>query len=206
MAIDLPEPQKKGVVPVEVALRQLPTEPAIHPVELNIAQVGQLLWACQGVSLKDSGWIYPFRTAPSAGGLYPLETFAALAGVAGVEPGAYRYNPYQHRLEPRAPGDVRPILAEQLREGEAAVLAAPLTVVLAGVFERTTVKYGDRGIRYVYMEVGHAAQNLLLQASALGLAGQVIKEFDGTGVRSALGMGSEIPLLAIAIGASGPSS
>lgn len=138
------------------------------------ADVGQLLWAAQGIT-HPSGK----RTAPSAGATYPLEVYAATAD------GVARYRPDQHSLEVHAGGDRRADLAAAAL-GQEAVADAPLVVVFSGVVERTAARYGDRATRYVLLEAGHAAQNVLLQAVSLGLAAVPIGAFDDDEVAEVL--------------------
>ena len=152
-------------------------------------EVGQLLWAAQGVTSARG-----YRTAPSAGGLYPLEVYVA------TREGVFRYVPREHRLAPVATGDRRAALYRASLSQDA-VRRAPIVFVIAAEVARTQRKYRDRARRYVHIEAGHAAQNLLLQATTLGLAGVPIGAFSDGEVRHALGCAaSHEPLLVIPIG------
>ena len=173
--IALPSPRTRGDVSLEEALvrrrsvRELSGEP-LHPGE-----IGQLLWAAQGVTDARGG-----RTSPSAGALYPLELYAVTAE------GVFHYLPASHALELVAVGDVRARLRaaalDQTSVGEAA-----LVVVVAAVPARTATKYGvERARRYVDLEAGHAAQNLLLETVALGLAAVPVGAFDDAAVARVL--------------------
>jgi SagB-type dehydrogenase family enzyme len=147
------------------------------------------------------------RTAPSAGALYPLRVSLVVEHVVDLEPGSYRYVANDHRLVEVARG---PILKDVYRAAlsQTAVRDAAALVLLGAVFERTTWKYGARGRQYVLMEAGHAAQNLALQAAALGLATVVIGAFDDDAVHRAVGLHpSEDPLCLLPIGraAAGPA-
>ncbi|MCX7848470.1 MAG: SagB/ThcOx family dehydrogenase, partial [bacterium] len=144
--------------------------------EIEEWKLGMLLWAAQGVS---SPWGY--RTAPSAGALYPLETYVATRG------GVYQYLPKEHALVQRGTNDVRGLLAREAY-GQTFVGEAPVVVVFTAVYERETRKYGERGIMYTHMEVGHAAQNLMLQAVEFGLGTVAVGAFDERGVSAALGL------------------
>lgn len=161
--VALPEPRLVGEVSVEraLALRRSVREFAREP--LSLSAVSQLLWAAQGIT-DPSG----LRTAPSAGALYPLEVYLVVGAVSGARPGVYRYDPRRHRLVLVAEGDARKGVAEAAL-GQSWVAEAPAIVVLAAVYQRTARKYGERAARYVHMEAGHAAQNVYLQAGALGL-------------------------------------
>ena len=168
----LPLPREKSEVSVEEALRirrsirQYPTEP------LNIDEISQLCWAAQGVSNPRGN----YRTAPSAGALYPLETYLSVGNVTDMAPGIYKYLPQSHELVLIQDGDHRGELV-QAALGQTSVQYAPAALILAGNYDITTAKYRERGIRYVFMEAGHAAQNVTLQAVALNLATVVIGAF-----------------------------
>lgn len=153
-------------------------------------QVSQLLWAAQGVTRSWGG-----RTAPSAGALYPLDVYAVTRGTL------WHYLPDGHRAEQwNAP----PTLSAELREaalGQAAVSAAPLLVVVTGTIRRSSGKYGGRASRYVAMEAGHCAENVLLQAVALGLGAVPIGAFSDEAVRRRLGLPDEVtPYYLIPVG------
>lgn len=158
-------------------------------------EVAQLLWAAQGVTGPDG-----FRTAPSAGALYPLEVDVVVGDVDGLPSAIYRYKPDRHELVVSREGDRR----RELRAaalGQDCVGAAAAVIALAAVYERTSGKYGERGIHYVHMEVGHAAQNVCLQATALGLGAVVVGAFEDGPVKRALGLArDEEPLALIPVG------
>jgi SagB-type dehydrogenase family enzyme len=142
---------------------------------LDDAKMGQLLWAAQGITNARG-----FRTAPSAGALYPLELYVATAD------GVFRFEPQEHRLLAIDTVDRRQALYEAALSQEA-VLRAPAVFVIAAVYERTERKYGpERSPRYVHLEAGHAAQNLLLQAVALDLGAVPIGAFDDARVQQVL--------------------
>ena len=136
-------------------------------------------------------------TAPSAGALYPLETYVAL------EQGVYHYDPRRHELKRVIEGDMRGKL-QNAAWGQRAVGSAPAVFVFAAVHERTSVKYGKRATRYVDMEAGHACQNLLLQAVALGLGGVPVGAFRDDAVANVLKLDSNAaPLYLVPVGYSG---
>jgi SagB-type dehydrogenase family enzyme len=185
----LPPPRREGTVSLETALRSRRSVREFEGTALTEAQLGQLLWAAQGASADG------LRTAPSAGALYPLELYVATAsGLAHYEPGT-------HRLALRLERDPRPELRRAALD-QSPVGAAPAVFVIAAVFERTERKYGRaRGARYVHMEAGHAAQNLLLEAVALGLGGVPVGAFDDEQVARALALpAGERPLYLIPVG------
>jgi len=186
----LPAPRREGVLSLEAALQRRRSIRSFTSETLATAQIGQLLWAAQGVTDPQG-----FRTAPSAGALYPLECYVVTAT------GAFHYEPARHRLQPRADNDLRGALAAAAL-GQEAVAAAPAVVVIAAVYERTARKYGnDRARRYATLEAGHAAQNVLLEAVALGLGGVPVGAFDDGEVARLLDLGSgETPLYLIPVG------
>jgi SagB-type dehydrogenase family enzyme len=191
-------PRTSGSVSVEEALarRRSIREYANEP--LTIDQVMQLLWAAQGITNAD----YGFRTAPSAGGTYPLEICLVTgpSGVVGLEAGIYRYEPRNHTLIKTIGGDFSAQLMAAALDQEW-VGAAPVNFVITAVFERTTGKYGERGVRYVWQETGHAAQNMYLQAVALGLGNVVVGGFHDTEVQRILELSDlEKPAYVIPVG------
>jgi SagB-type dehydrogenase family enzyme len=162
---------------------------------LALADMAQLLWAAQGVTGPERE-----RTAPSAGALYPLEVFL-VAGKGGEPPaGIYRYRAHGHDVALLSQGDQRARLAGAALAQDW-LAAAPVTIVVAAVFERTASRYRRRAERYVLMEVGHAAQNIHLQAVALGLGTVVVGAFDDAEVKRVLGLaGHEQPLCLMPVG------
>ncbi|HEX75977.1 MAG TPA: SagB/ThcOx family dehydrogenase [Dehalococcoidia bacterium] len=169
--IRLPEPRYDSDVPIEQSLLQRRSIRSYTGGSLTLREVSQLLWAAQGITDPRG-----FRTAPSAGALYPLEMYVVAGDVQGLTSGVYRYEPDEHRLVGIVDGDRRVELAD-VALGQRCVKEGAIAFVLTAVYERTTSKYGDRGIRYVHMEVGHAAQNLCLQATAMGLGTVTIGAF-----------------------------
>ncbi len=158
-------------------------------------EVMKLLWAGQGIT-SDRG----FRTAPSAGALYPLEIYLVAGNVDELAPGIYKYSPVKNDLTLVKEGDVRAGLAAASL-GQRSVADGAIDIVIAAVYERTTVKYGVRGERFVHIEVGHAAQNICLKATALGLGLVTIGAFDDAEVAKIVGMAQdESPLYVIPVG------
>ncbi|MBP2145269.1 SagB-type dehydrogenase family enzyme [Methanofollis sp. W23] len=194
--IQLPAPKERGGRAIEevLATRRSVRDYAETPPGLD--DLSQLLWAAQGVTDE----LREFRTAPSAGALYPLEVYVAVGEVTDLPAGVYRYLPAEHRIESVVEGDVRRDLSGAALN-QSAVEDAAAVIAIAGVYERTTGKYGERGVRYVYMEAGHAAQNIYLQATSLGLGTVSIGAFDDDEVKRVLGMNEdERPLYLMPIG------
>ncbi len=193
--LKLPEPKFDGKVSVEKALfeRRSIRDYADEPVTL--AEVSQLLWAAQGLT-DPAG----YRSAPSAGALYPLEVYVVAGKVAALPAGIYRYKPRGHELIQVGDGDKRSELYAAALS-QAALKQAPVSIVVTAIFERTTQKYRDRGIRYVHMEAGHAAQNVCLQAVSLDLGTVVIGAFNDDAVKKVMHlMATEEPLYIIPVG------
>ncbi|MBW2267254.1 MAG: SagB/ThcOx family dehydrogenase [Deltaproteobacteria bacterium] len=170
-AVELPEPRRNSGVSVESALARRRSTRDFSAEPVPLASLSQLLWAAQGITAPDG-----LRTAPSAGALYPLEIYLVIGVAKGLRSGVYHYDPRRHRLLPHVNGDVRSALAKAALEQEW-VAEAPALLILAAVHRRTARKYGRRAPRYVYMEVGHAAQNIYLQAVALDLGTVMVGAF-----------------------------
>jgi SagB-type dehydrogenase family enzyme len=160
--LSLPPPLKKGSVSVEEAIDGRSSVRAFKDKALTLSQVSQLLWAAQGARGV-------FRTCPSAGATYPLHLLLCAKNVEGLSAGVYEYISAEHALSLIYAEDVSKALARSCL-GQAFIEEASVNLVLAAVFERTTSRYGRRGIMYVHIEVGHAAENVYLQAYSLGLA------------------------------------
>lgn len=186
----LPEPNATGTLSLEEALLARRSIRDYSDQEVDLESISQLLWAAQGIT--DT---HGHRTAPSAGALYPLELYVISAE------GVFHYLPENHALEVIKMGDFRADLhAAALQQDP--VREAPLVFVVTAVYARTSAKYGpERSPRYVQLETGHAAQNLLLQAAALGLGAVPIGAFDDSGVQVVLSLPQDHqPLYLIPVG------
>jgi SagB-type dehydrogenase family enzyme len=193
--VKLPAPSVKGSMTVEEALKQRRSVREFSAVALDLSEVAQLLWAAQGVTGADG-----HRTAPSAGALYPLELYLVAGNVAGLPAGLYRYRPATHELVRAIRGDLRTELAAAAR-GQESVRTAPAVLAIAGVDQRSAVKYVERSRRYVRIEVGHAAQNVYLQAQARGLATVMVGAFDDKRVQQLLALpADQTPLALMPVG------
>ena len=188
--IQLPRPARSGVVSLEEALSQRRSARRFAPGPLSERQLSQLLWAAQGTTSSEG-----YRTAPSAGALYPLEIYVVLPT------GFYHYRPDRHRLDRVSAEDLRPALCRAALEQEA-IREAETVFVMTAVYERTVLKYGtERSPRYVHLEAGHAAQNLLLEAVALGLGAVPIGAFHDAEVQRVLSLPrNQQPLYLIPVG------
>lgn len=193
--IQLPSPRLDGEVSVERAMQGRRSVRGFREGPLPLDALSQLLWAAQGVTLPQEEappgftweWMGGRRTAPSAGALYPLELYAVVGSVEGLEPGLYRYVPTAHSLERVRSGDLREALWNvSLRQ--TAIQTAPATLVFAAVVARAAAKYGDRAERYTHIEVGAAGENVYLQCESLGLGTVFMGAFSDDGVKETLAL------------------
>jgi SagB-type dehydrogenase family enzyme len=193
--ISLPAPALASAVSLEEALSSRRSLRTYTDDALTLTDLAQLLWAAQGIT--DPGG---YRTAPSAGALYPLELYVAAGHVEGPQPGVYHYDPQRHALTYIADGDRRSALRDAAL-GQQWIAEGAAVIAIVADYSRTTVKYGDRGIPYVHMEVGAAAQNIYLQAEARGLGTVFVGAFDDDDVWSILELGlDEEPLALMPVG------
>lgn len=175
VSTDLPAPILAGRMSFEEAvfarrcIREFKTQP------LASQHIAQLCWAAQGITDPVDG----LRATPSAGALYPIELYV----VSGD--GVDHYRPAGHRLERHLPGDVRRALQRAALDQDM-IGEAPMCMVIAAVVKRLARKYGERADRYCFMEAGHIAQNVLLQAAALRLAGVPIGAYEDDDVAAVL--------------------
>jgi len=193
--VALPAPKLDSPVSVEQALRERRSVRRFLEQPLTLAEVGQLLWAAQGITGRGG-----LRTTPSAGALYPLEAYLVAGNVTGLPTGVYKYDPHRHRLLRVASGDRRAALRGAAL-GQDCVARAPAVLVLAALPERTTRKYGQRGHRYVHMEAGHAAQNVYLQAFSLNLGTVAVGAFVDRAVKEIVALEDDAePLYLLPVG------
>jgi SagB-type dehydrogenase family enzyme len=187
--IALPSPQLDGETSLEAAIASRRSVREFTDEPLSLDEISQLLWAAQGITDPRG-----LRAAPSAGALYPLELYVA------APEGAYRYLLREHALQVVWEEDRRSHLWDAgLRQG--ALQQAAAIFVVTAVYQRTEAKYGDRAERYVKLEAGHAAQNILLQAVALELGAVPIGAFYDDQVQAALELPADHrPLYLIPVG------
>ena len=191
--ITLPEPGTGSGMSLEEAMRGRRAPRSFAAAPVTLADVGQLLWAAQGVTGNHGR-----RAAPSAGGLFPLEVIVVAANVTGLPPAVYRYLPPTHELVRIGRGDPRPQIAEACHFP--ALTRVPAIFVITGVESRTEKEYGDRAPRYVALEAGAASQNLALEAAALGLGCGMIVESETAKLVPAIGTGpGEEPLTVLGV-------
>ena len=178
--IKLPKPVYESDTTVEQALLNRKSVRAYRDDPLTVVEIAQLLWAAQGIT-RPGG----YRTAPSAGALYPLEVYLLAGDVKDIPDGLYKYKPETHELEQVLEGDKR-LQLSQASLSQEAIQDAPAVIVICGIYERTTGKYRERGIRYVHMEVGSVAQNIYLQAESLNIGTVFIGAFYDEEVKKVL--------------------
>lgn len=189
LVIHLPLPREQGPLSLEEAIARRRSVRDFTDQGLTDVEISQLLWAAQGITDPRG-----FRAAPSAGALYPLELYVVSAD------GLYHYQPHAHQLELLSEEDLR-LAVWRVGLEQNALRDAPAVFLITAVFQRTANKYGARAERYVYMEAGHAAQNLLLQAVALGLAAVPIGAFYDDELQVALSLPADHePLYLIPVG------
>jgi len=193
--IELPKPRYSSNTSIEEALLKRRSIRSYKNETLDIYELSQLLWSAQGITSERG-----FRTAPSAGATYPLEVYVVVGNVRELTPGVYKYNPAGHKLIKLLDGDKRLDLANSAL-GQSSVIESAVSLVFSAIYERTTSHYGERGIRYVHMEVGHSAENVYLQAVSLKLGTVVIGAFKDEEVKKLLNMEEkEVPLYIMPVG------
>ena len=178
--VPLPPIDSRGEMSVEAAIELRRSVREFAPRGLTLDDISQLLWAAQGITDKSG-----LRAAPSAGALYPLELYVVAGDVEALPAGVYRYRSTTHDLVSVARGEYRKSLASAAL-GQTCVRSAPAVLVMTSVYARSTAKYGQRGLRYAHIEVGHAAQNVYLQATARKLGTVFVGAFDDAAVSDAL--------------------
>ena len=164
--VNLPEPKDLSGMSFNEALlkRKSIREYSLEPIQLD--QLSYILWAANGIRNREAS--QEFRTAPSAGALYPIETYLVVSDVSDLNPGIYHYSVQKHELETLKKGK---FTREMVRAGmgQEMLRKAAVTFVWTAIFERSKWKYRQRAYRYVYLDTGHIAENLALAATSLGL-------------------------------------
>ncbi len=188
--IILPKPKLKAEMSVEEAIGKRRSIRSYSSKEIPQEDISQLLWACQGITDERRG----LRAAPSAGALYPLEIYLV------KKDGVFHYIPEGHKLEIVSDKDVKKDLTAASYGQDYAAIAA-IDIVVCAVYKRVTSKYGERGVRYTDIEAGHAAQNVFLQAVALGLDSVPVGAFDDAAVSKILNLPKDVrPLYILPVG------
>ena len=188
MELQLPKPSLEGTKSLEECIYERESVRSYQDKEIEIDKISQILWSAQGKKGHK-------RTVPSAGATYPLEIYVTIKNK-----GYFHYNFEKHILELITEEDISKNLAKASWD-QRFIKEAYLNILICADYSRTTQRYGERGIRYVHMEVGHAGQNIHLQAVALGLASVPIGAFQDKQVKRVLDLPRNIePLYIIPIG------
>ena len=151
--------------------------------------LAQLLWSTHGITGRTAGT--ELRSTPSAGACYPVEAYAVVNNVTGVEPGLYRYLTDRHSLMEIRLGDVGSEISRAAL-GQIMCREASVTFVWTAVVPRTTGRYGERGHRYIFLDAGHVGQNMYLAATALGYGCCTIAAFDDSAMNEVLAVDGKV--------------
>lgn len=182
--IKLPEPSTPtadiwGCLLGRRSVRRYSTSPI--PAE----SLSSLLWAAQGITATAGRYL--FRTAPSAGALYPIETYVCINSCDSIKAGLYHYEVSSGLLELLKAGSFGEALSASAF-GQKMCQKAPVVFIWSAIPRRTMAKYGSRGIRYIFMDAAHICENLLLTAHALELGACAIGAFFDDEVNDLLGL------------------
>jgi SagB-type dehydrogenase family enzyme len=195
MKVKLHKPGVLDISSIEKLIKKRRSVRRYTDRELSESVISRIVWAAQGISSKDG-----LRTSPSAGALFPLDVHVVAGEGSGLEPGTYRYIPDEDVLVQEIEGDMREKLS-------IAALSQPMiknafvSIVISAVYPRITSKYGKRGIRYAHMEAGHAAQNVYLLGTELGIGTCAVGAFDDEEVKKILKLpANEDPLYILPLG------
>jgi len=175
--VPLDPPERSGGMPFWQVIGRRRSVRNFKDAPLGKKPLSQLLWATQGIVRRQMG--YEFRAAPSAGALYPIETYLVIHNIEDIDCGVYHYSVKDHQLDLIKKGDFRLDIAGAALDQKIAY-AANVVFVWTAVFARSKWKYGQRAYRYVYLDAGHIGENLALAAVALGLGScQIGALYDG---------------------------
>jgi len=187
--IELPQPKTKGTVSIEETITKRRSVRNFQKKNLTIEQISQILWSAQGLTSKRG-----FRSAPSAGAIYPMEIYFA------SNDGLFRYIPQGHKIEKLKDGDLRSQLCNAAF-GQDFISYAGISIIICCDYEKIISKYSKRGIRYADMEAGHITQNIQLQAVSLGLGSCPVGAFNDGSVSKLLQLPKNLtPIYIIPVG------
>lgn len=194
--IKLPPPICKGHLSIEEALLLRRSVRTYRDSPINLQDLSQILWSAQGITEKN----YKFRTCPSAGATFPLEIYVSAYKVHDLDIGIYKYIPENHELNLHLKGDKREDLYIACLRQEW-IRKAPVIIIISANYYKTTARYGERGIRYIFMEAGHCAQNIYLQCVSLNLGTVAVGAFNDEDVKRIINLPkNEFPLYLLPIG------
>lgn len=221
--ISRPLTHLRGAPAVELPRAALPTDRSLlsimegrrsgrdtSGVPLSLEALGNLLYLGDGIVVRmdmGGGATWGLRTAPSGGGLYPIELYCIVLNALGVAPGVYLYAPSTNRLECVRAGDITEELVDAVPAQAEMVRSTGACIVMSAVMPRIKFKYGERGYRFALLEAGHIAQNLLLAAEAQGLSAVAIGGFMDDPLNHMLGLDGvdEAALYAVMVGSPSPT-
>lgn len=172
--IELPLSKEFQTLSFDETIRKRKSVRNFSEKNLTLQQLAYLLWSSTGIQRKQRG--YEFRNAPSAGALYPIETYLFANKVETLPVGLYHYNIKSHMLEELKTGDFSNYLTNSCL-GQSMLSSAAIVIIWSAIFSRTKWKYKQRAYRYIYLDCGHVAQNLALSATSLGLGSCQIGAF-----------------------------
>jgi SagB-type dehydrogenase family enzyme len=196
--MDLTPPMFDGSISLEKAIKQRRTIRSFRDKPITIKQFSQILWAAQGIT-DDGGFK---RASPSAGALYPLDIWTVVGrnAVENLDMGVYHYKPRDHSIKKATDRDLRKDVAIASLS-QMWMAKAPVLFVITAEYARVTIKYGDRGIRYAQMEVGHSCQNIFLQCQTMGLSAGIVGAFHDRKVAKIVGVAkNHEPLIIMPVG------
>ena len=196
-AIKLPPPATKGTMSVEEALQNRRSTRKFANRSLELAQISQLLWAADGINNPQGK-----KTAPAARAAYAVDLYLVVGerGVTNLAPGIYRFLVTDQALELVDKGEFRAAVAKACNS-QAWIGEAPAIMVITGDYARCAVKNGDKAQMYTHMESGFVAQNLFLQAGALGLGAGIVGGFNDKALAQTLKLPqNDVPLLVMPVG------
>lgn len=191
--IKLPIPKIYRKISVEEAILNRRSRREYKDGALTLEEISRILFFSQGITKNG------FRVAPSAGATYPLETYLVVGKVKNLERGVYHYITKQHSIKKIFDKDIREELAIAAL-GQDFIARAPASIIFTAIYERTTNRYGKRGIRYVYIEVGSASENVHLECESLGLGTVIVGAFYDDEIARLLKLNNERPLCIMPIG------
>lgn len=208
--MQLSNPRYDSGTSVEKALNSRRSVRSYSDEPLSLSDISQILWAAQGITKRTDAppskwnpkyeWQGGYRTAPSAGALYAMEVYILAGKVNGLSNGVYKYIPKTHSLKKVFSEDKRTEIYKVALQ-QSSIKDAAAVLIMAGVYERTSYKYGDRAERYVHMEAGFVGENVYLQAVALGIGTVMVGAFQDEGVRKVLDLPKdEFPLALMPLG------
>jgi SagB-type dehydrogenase family enzyme len=186
--IKLPPPNQVETASIDEVLRRRRSTRSFSQKSLTVEHLSLLLWASTGIQRRENGC--EFRTAPSAGALYPIETYVLANRVNGLEKALYHYSILSHLLEEIEKGDFSTSMAhaafgQEMFQGAAGIF------VWTAIFGRSKWKYRQRAYRYVYLDAGHIAQNLALSATSIGLGSCQVGAFYDDEINRIVGVDGE---------------